>query len=75
MSQKQVRGCVPAQLDILLAGLDALTAAEAAQTQAEGAAIGDTRVRDAAYADLKTFMAEFKGTVKGALRDCPKSRV
>jgi len=62
------RSYTPAKLDELLATLDALSDAEADQTESEGAAIGDTAARDEAYEKLKDFMAELKGTLKGALR-------
>lgn len=65
------RSYTPAKLDALLADLETLTQSEADQTEAEGAAEGDTATRDEAYAKLKEFTAEFKGTMRGALRGQP----
>ena len=66
------RGYGPAVLAGMLADLDSLaTGPEAAQNQAAGDAIGDTGERDEAYAELKAFMQQFKGTIRGALRGKP----
>lgn len=45
-----------------------LTSTSGEQDQAQGDAIGDTSVRDAAYDALRTYMKELKGVAKGALR-------
>ena len=65
------RGYPAARLATLLENLDDLTSTGGDQDSALGDAIGDTAERDAAYAALKTFMKELKGTARGALRGKP----
>jgi len=65
------RGYPAARLATLLQNLDDLTGTSGEQDSALGDAIEDTAERDAAYANLKTFMKELKGTARGALRGKP----
>jgi len=65
------RGYPAARLATLLDDLDDLTGTSGDQDTALGEAIEDTAERDAAYAALKTFMKELKGTARGALRGKP----
>ena len=62
------RGYPAARLTTLLRNLDDLTGTGGNQDAALGDAIEDTAQRDAAYAQLKAFMKELKGTARGALR-------
>ena len=65
------RGYPAARLATLGQNLDDLTSTGGDQDEALGDAIDDTAARDAAYAALKTFMKELKGTARGALRAKP----
>lgn len=65
------RGYPAARLATLEQNLDELTGTGGDQDQAQGEAIDDTSDRDNAYAALKTFMKELKGTARGALRGKP----
>ncbi len=62
------RGYPVSRLSGLLEKLDDLTSTGGEQDQAQGGAIDDTSERDAAYAALKEFMKELKGTARGALK-------
>ncbi len=65
------RGYPATTLGPLIAALDALTDTASEQDEAQGAAIGNTAERDAAYDSLRGFMKELKGVAKGALRGQP----
>jgi hypothetical protein len=65
------RGYPAARLATLLENLDDLTGTGGDQDTALGDAIENTAERDAAYAALKTFMKELKGTARGSLRGKP----
>jgi hypothetical protein len=59
------------RLATLLDNLDDLTGTAGEQDTATGDAIEDTAERDDAYARLKDFMKELKGTARGVLRNKP----
>jgi hypothetical protein len=65
------RGYPTAGLATLLEYLDDLTSTGSDQDTALGDAIEDNAGRDEAYAKLKAFMKELKGTARGALRKKP----
>ena len=68
------RGYPATRLTTLLGNLDDLTGTAGEQDTATGDAMEDTAERDAAYAKLKDFMKELKGTARGALRNQPGLR-
>ncbi|GAA5483325.1 hypothetical protein [Haloferula sargassicola] len=65
------RGYPATRLATLQQDLDDLTAESGEQDQAQGEAIDDTAIRNAAYKALKTYMKELKGIARGALRKKP----
>ncbi len=62
------RNYAPVRLTELLAQLNELTGDLSDRDTASGDAVEDTKTRDKAYADLRDWMKELKGVMRGALK-------